>query len=103
MRFSLAVVLVAASLSAGAAFAPGAPARFAGVQRTVAFSAVEVAAEAVVESSPEANGQAAAAATSDVVSLTGAEIAARLESQLAKLAIKDSTSPQLSKEVSGLY
>jgi hypothetical protein len=104
MRFSLAVVLLAASLSAGAAFAPVSPAKFAGVySRSVVFSTVEVdAAETVAESSPEeANGShAVAAASSGAGALSGSEIAARLEKQLAKLTTKDSTSPQLSKEVS---
>lgn len=105
MRFSLAVVLLAASLTAGAAFAPVSPAKFAGVSsRSVLFSTVEVdAAETVAESSPEdANGShAVAAASSGAGALSSAEVAARLEKQLAKLASKDSSSPQLSKEVSG--
>jgi hypothetical protein len=106
MRFSLAVVLLTASLSAGAAFAPVAPAKFAGAySRSIVFSTVEVdAAETVVESSPaKANGAEVAAASSGAGALSGVEIASRLEKQLAKLASKDSTSPQLSKEVSGHF
>jgi uncharacterized protein YpuA (DUF1002 family) len=91
MRFSLAVVLLASSLTAGAAFAPVAPTKFAGAySRSAVFSTVEdVAAET-----------AAPVAASGAAALSGAEIASRLEKQLAKLASKDSTSPQLSKEVS---
>jgi hypothetical protein len=103
MRFTLAVVLLATSLSAGAAFAPASSAKFGVASRSVLFSTVEVdAAEAVAESSPEVNGShAVAAASSGAGALSSAEVASRLEKQLTKLAAKDSTSPQLSKEVSG--
>jgi len=101
MRFSLAVVLLAASLSAGAAFAPAQPANLALARYSpsILSSTVEADAEtAVEETSPSA--PAAAAASAAATSLTGAEIVARLDKQLAKLAGKDATSPQLSKEVS---
>jgi hypothetical protein len=102
MRFTLAVVLLASSLTAGAAFAPASPAKFGVSSRSVLFSTVEVdAAETVAESSEDANGShAVAAASSGAGALSSAEVASRLEKQLAKLAAKDSTSPQLKKEVS---
>lgn len=94
MRFSLAVALLAASISAGAAFAPVQPFKAVQQQRSFAFfSTVEADAETAVE-------KAATPASASAGALTGSEIASRLEKQLTKLSAKDAKSPQLSKEVS---
>jgi hypothetical protein len=91
MRLSIAVVFIVAST--GAAFAPNGQ---WGIQSRCAakgplFSTVEAD---TVEVAAEVNGAAPAAG------LSAAEINSRLEKQLEKLNAKDSSSPQLSKEVS---
>jgi hypothetical protein len=97
MRLSLAVVFIAAST--GAAFAPsgqwGIQSRRASVAKGPLFSTVEADTETSVGVVAEANGE-----VSHSASLTAAEINARMEKQMEKLQKKDSSSPQLSKEVS---
>jgi hypothetical protein len=104
MRFSLAVTLIAASVSAGAAFAPAASKW--GVSKTTLLSTLESVEVAAVQSvaAPveiEADVREVTQAPSGIVPLTADEINARLNAQLEKLSAKDQTSKQLSKEVCG--
>lgn len=103
MRLSLATTLIAASVSAGAAFAPSSK---WGVSRTAVFSTVEAqsSVEAIpiqtapVEIEDDVREVAQAPVPSGIVPLTADEINARLHAQLEKLSAKDQTSKQLSKE-----
>ena len=105
MRFSLAVTLVAASVSTGAAFAPASK---WGVSKVSVYSTSE--AEAALGTSPAVDSApqeieegireiSQAPISREVVSLTADEINARRNAQLEKLRQKDRTSKQLSKEV----
>jgi hypothetical protein len=104
MRFSLAVTLIAASVSAGSAFAPAS--KWGVAQKTVLYSTVEastpvsvqVAVDVVAPVEIEADVREI---SNEIVPLTADEINARLNAQLEKLSAKDQTSKQLSKEVCG--
>jgi hypothetical protein len=109
MRFSLAVTLIAASVSGGDAFAPASK---WGLARTAVFSTIE--AEPSVETVPVAQAApvyieadvpevSEAPVSQEIVPLTANEINARLNVQLKKLSAKDRTSIQLSKEVGFIY
>ena len=102
MRFTVAALALVASVDYSAAFAPSFPAKVAVSKQTPLFSTVETATDTTESPAstdvPEANGAAAPAATGG---LSASDINARLEKQLAKLKEKDSTSPELKKEVSG--
>lgn len=110
MRLSLAVTLIAASVSTGDAFAPASSSRW-GVSNVALYSTVEnkpsvgagSTAEALLKRIEDAVGGAVEEETPsrpDIVPLSADEINARLEAQLEKLREKDSASRQLSKEVS---
>jgi len=99
MRFGLAVAILVASFSCGAAFAP--VARGFVRPSMCSFSTVEAdTQENTVEMATDVNAVEETPATSSSTVSSGAEIKARLEQQLEKLREKDSKSPQLSKEVS---
>ena len=98
MRLGLAVAVLVASLSSGAAFAPVQPRGFrpsiCTFSSTVEADTTENTAEtAAVSDTQEETAPSRAA-------LSGADINSLVEKNLKKLRAKDSSSPQLSKEVS---
>jgi hypothetical protein len=103
MRFCFAISVILASLITGDAFVPSqnvGRCQKQGVAPVYSTVEAETAASSSVgtdstEVAPPANG---ASAPSNGVS--GADIVAKMEAQLAKLREKDSKSPKLSKEVS---
>ena len=104
MKLSLATTLIAASVTAGAAFVPAGQ---WGVPKTAVFSTVE--AESNVEAAPvtvtqvnvesEVEEVVSTPVPEGIVPLTADEINARLKAQLEKMSAKDHTSKQLNKEV----
>ena len=99
MRFCFALTALLATAKVGESFVPGNRVGQWGKQVSV-FSTVEAETEASAVETPEV--PAASEAVSSASAISGAEIKAKLEAQLAKLREKDSKSPSLSKEVSEL-
>jgi hypothetical protein len=109
MRLTFAVTLIAASVSAGAAFTPTSSSRW-GVSNVALYSTVEnkpsakpsSTAEALLKRIEDAVGSTTEEETPTrpgIIPPSADEINARLEAQLAKLREKDLGSRQLSKEV----
>lgn len=112
MRFSVAVALLVASGTA-TAFAPAGPWGLRQPNSRVLRAVVlrSTLEEAQVETTSDEQGVTPGPVSADekeeavapaIVPLTASDVNARLEKQLEKLRQKDSTSPQLSKEVSDL-
>jgi hypothetical protein len=116
MRLSLAVTLIVASVSTGAAFAPASASSSSrwgvSMSNMALYSTVEnkpsakasSTAEALLKRIQDAVGgeteeEETPAGRPEIVPLSADEINARLEAQLEKLREKDLTSRQLSKEV----
>jgi hypothetical protein len=104
MRLSLAVTVIAASVSAGAAFVPSAS-KWGVSSKTAVFSTMEepvvdaVAAPVEIEADVFELPQTDGVVSGEILPPTADEINARLNAQLEKLREKDRTSKQLSKEV----
>lgn len=103
MRFSFALAALLATLKVGESFVPSqSVGRWENQVLKPVFSTVEATDAAAAVETPEVPAEANGALAPSNSAVSAAEIKAKLEAQLAKLREKDSKSPKLSKEVSGL-